>query len=414
MRAPLYSEDPGTILTPEAIDHPQRLYDALRRNMPMARIYDSGVHTVATWSLIEEVLGREDDFSANLTGVMYRDSDEEPHCFDLPASDASNVIATADEPDHAVHRAILQPRFLSAQVKAMEPMIRAWTLAALEPLIASGGGDVMPAAEQVPARAVAHLLGLPESDLPRHRLWAMMGGDILAGEVSGEGLESLATETANMAAYLGMHLNKAMETPDPTPPRSVLDILGESVSNHAISREQAVGIAIVLFGAGGESTAALIGSVLYRLAQEPTLVEQLQAKPELIPLFVEEIIRLEPPFKFHYRAVRRECQLAGYDLHPGDRLMLLWASANRDPLRFDDPDALRLDRRQSRQHLGFGRGAHFCLGAGLARLEAKIMVETLLSSNLGVECIPEAPPIYAKSIFVRRLETLPLRFTQSH
>ncbi|MEP5567589.1 MAG: cytochrome P450 [Halioglobus sp.] len=411
MRAPQYSTAPDEILSSEAIADPQHLYSRLRQQTPLARIDESGFHTVANWSLIEEVLGREQDFSANLTGVLYRGADGQPDCFALPSSSATNVIATADEPAHGVHRSILQPRFLAAHIKVMEPLLRQWAATVLQPLINTGSGDFIPAAEQLPARAVAYLLGLPQADLQQHRTWAMMGGDILAGEISGEGLTSLANETAAMALYLGQHLDNALANPDPSENAPILHTLARAVGTGDIDREQALGMAIVLFGAGGESTAALIGSVLYRLAQNPALAQQMRRSPELVPRFVEEVIRLEPPFKFHYRAVQQNCKLGGYDLVPGDRLMLLWASANRDPQRFSAPNELHLDRKQGRQHLGFGRGMHFCIGAGLARLEAKVMLEALLADGRQLQCIAEQPAVYARSIFVRRLEQLPMQLT---
>jgi cytochrome P450 len=409
VRAPLYSNKPDEILSADAIDNPYRMYARLRRETPLARVYSSGVHTVASWSLIEEVLGREEDFSANLTGVLYRGPDDQPQCFELPSSTATDVIATADDPLHAIHRNILQPAFLASRIKTMEPLLRHWSAAALRPLLDAGLGDFSTVAEQVPARAVAHLLGLPEGDLPRHRVWAMMGGDILAGEISSERLTFLAQESAQMAQYLGEHLDIALANTDQSDNAPLLHILAKAVDGGKIDREQALGMAIVLFGAGGESTAALIGSVLYRLAMEPEIADQIRQKPELAPLFVEEVIRLEPPFKFHYRAVRRACSLGGFELVPGNRLMLLWAAANRDPERFRAPDALRLDRQHTRQHLSFGRGLHFCLGASLARLEARVVLEALLADGRKLECMADQLPVYARSIFVRRLEQIPLK-----
>ena len=416
MRAPLYSATPDEILQAEAIEAPQRLYARLREKLPLSRIGESGVHFVATWALIDEVLGREDDFSANLTGVLFRGQDGEPAAFELPSTGATDVIATADEPAHSVHRALSQPRLQAARIATLEDRMRSWARRAIAPWLAAGGGDFAPISELVPALAVAHLLGLPEGDVSRFRVWAMMGGDMLAGEADAERLGFLASETAQMSRYLGDHLDAATRSvrdaarsashEDPEAP--LLHALARGVLAGKIDRAHAIGISTVMFGAGGESTAALIGSTMRVLAESPELAERLRRDPALIPRFVEEVVRLEPPFNFHYRAVRRPCELAGYALDVGDRLMLGWASANRDPALFEDPDALRLDRKHPKKHLSFGRGAHFCIGAPLARLEARVVLEEVLAATSQISLRGEDPLRYARSIFIRRLERLDL------
>jgi cytochrome P450 len=106
--------------------------------------------------------------------------------------------------------------------------------------------------------------------------------------------------------------------------------------------------------------------------------------------------------------VRRSCELGGFDLHSGDRLMLLWSSANRDPARVDDPDEFLLDRKYPRDHMTFGRGAHFCIGAPIARLEGRVLCEELLDATTSIAVRGDREPIYANSIMVRRLEHLVL------
>lgn len=430
MRAPLYSGRADELLQPEAIDEPQTIYRRLRETMPFSRIGDSGVHIVASWELIDEALGREADFSANLTGVLFRGPDGEPAAFELPATGATDVIATADEPAHAVHRALSQPRLMAPRINQLEARMRAWTRRAIAPWLAAGGGDFAPLSELVPALAVAHLLGLPEDDVTRFRVWAMMGGDMLAGEADTRRLEFLATETAAMSEYLGRHLDAAMEAPDPDPGAPLMHALAIGVRDGRIDRAHAIGISTVMFGAGGESTAALIGNAMRMLAEDPALADRLRSEPDSIPRFVEEVLRLEPPFKFHYRSVRRACRFAGFDLDRGDRLMLSWASANRDPAVFDDPDTLRLDRKHPKKHMGFGRGAHFCIGAPLARLEARVVLEEVLAATTSFGPRTRAPSEadngedadfdgvafarYAPSIFIRRHERLELALERHH
>jgi cytochrome P450 len=408
MRAPLYSSNPNELFEPATLANPQTLYARLRAEAPLARVGESGVHLVATWSLVEEALAREPDFSAHLTGVLMRSPSGDPSIFPMPALDGGGVIATADEPDHSVHRGILQARFSSSSVATLEERVRRWSREAIREWLDAGAGDFVPVAELVPARVVGDLLGLPDGDVSRFRTWAMIGGDILAGNVDATRLGSVAAEALKMVEYLGVHLDHAGANLRRTDDAPLLHPLAGAVEAGWISRDAAIGIAATMFAAGGESTAALLGNMVRHLAEHPETARGLRERPELVARFVEEVARFDPPFNFHYRAVRRSCELAGFDLHPDDRLMLLWASANRDPAHVDDPDAFRLDRKHPKDHMTFGRGGHFCLGAPIARLEARVVCEELLLATESITPDAGGEPVYANSIMVRRLEQLPL------
>jgi cytochrome P450 len=407
MRAPIYSSNPNELFEPSTIADPQPLYARLRSTTPLSRVAESGVHLVATWDLIEEALARESDFSANLTGVLMR-TPGDPAIFTMPEFDGGGVIATADEPVHSIHRGILQSRFSTQSVATLEGPIRRWAREAVRAWLDRGAGDFVPVAELVSARVVGDLLGLPEGDVTRFRTWAMIGGEILAGHVDAEGLVTAAEEASRMSEYLGEHLDHAGEDIRRDGNAPLLHPLAAAIEDDRISRDVAIGIATVMFSAGGESTAALIGSLVKYLAEHPEMAGVLREAPGLVSQFVEEVGRLDPPFNFHYRLVRRRCELAGFDLYPGDRLMLLWASANRDPAHVDDPDELRLDRKHSKNHMTFGRGGHFCLGAPIARLEGRVVCDELLRATASIAPKPDQRPVYANSIMVRRLEHLPL------
>lgn len=411
MRAPLYSSNPNELFEPATISNPQPLFARLRSDAPLSRIAETGVHLVATWDLIEEVLAREPDFSANLTGVLVRTAGD-PAIFPMPEFEGG-VIATADEPIHSVHRGILQSRFSARSVATLKEAVRHWAREALREWLDGYSGDFVPVAELVPARVVGVLLGLPDGDVTRFRTWAMIGGAILAGTVNAEELAAVATEASRMVEYLGEHLDRATADLRRDEDAPLLHLLAAATKDGLISRDAAVGIAATMFSAGGESTAALIGNAVKQLAERPEIAHVLRETPELVPRFVEEVGRLDPPFNFHYRLVVRSCALAGFDLHPGDRLMLLWASANRDAAHIKDPDDLRLDRRYGKNHMTFGRGAHFCLGASIARLEGRIVCEELLRATASITPKPEHRPVYANSIMVRRLEHLSLEVQPS-
>jgi hypothetical protein len=321
--------------------------------------------------------------------------------------DGTAVLPTADEPAHAVHRRLVQPALAPGVVSALEPAIRASVRVRLARLLAQGGGDwVAAVAEPLPSELVSLLLGLPEADLPRILRWAMSGGAILAGAVRPRELAALAAETGEQAAYLAGHFAARERAGDSTP---LVAALRSGVARGALTHGQAIGIGITVMGAGGESTACLLGSAARLVASDMELQRTLRADPTLLPAFVEECVRLESPFKGHYRLARRATRIGGVALRAGDRAFLLWSSANRDEKRFHRPDAIDLARPHPRDHLGFGRGLHFCVGAPLARLEGRVALEELLSATREVALDGARPPRHHPNLFVRRLERLLLR-----
>ena len=141
------------------------------------------------------------------------------------------------------------------------------------------------------------------------------------------------------------------------------------------------------------------------LATDPDMQRRLRAEPNLMASFIEETLRLEPPFRTHHRHVLGDTELAGVALPKDSRILLLWGAANRDPSQFDSPDELRLDRPMTKGHLTFGKGLHFCLGAPLARLEAGTVLRLLLDRT-DFEAAEVGP--WLPSVLARRREYLTL------
>jgi cytochrome P450 len=143
------------------------------------------------------------------------------------------------------------------------------------------------------------------------------------------------------------------------------------------------------------------------LLGDPALEARLRADPALLEPFIEETLRLESPFHGHFRLVRCDTDVAGTRLPEGSRVMLLWGAANRDGDEFANPDAIDLERRNLKSHLGFGLGIHHCIGASLARLETRVALETLLARTRAVRRA-DAKIAHVPSLFVRSLQALPI------
>ncbi|MGW1996274.1 cytochrome P450 [Embleya sp. NPDC001921] len=147
------------------------------------------------------------------------------------------------------------------------------------------------------------------------------------------------------------------------------------------------------------------------LAADARLQERVRADDALVAALVEEAVRLESPFRGHFRVTTRATELGGVHLPEGARLMLLWGAANRDAAAFPRPDTLDLDRPAAKAHTSFGRGIHFCVGAHLARLETTVALRALPAATDHIAPAPDSEPTYVPSTFVRRLAHLPLTLT---
>ncbi len=401
-------KDAGSLFSAEALENPYPLYTTMRSLGPVCQLGSTRAFFVGTHAAVSEVVMRHQDFSANLERMLVRGDDGMPRIFDLGgAGHASKVLATADEPEHAVHRRMLVQPLKAAAIAALEPGMRSLSAERVDAMVAAGGGDFCAAlAEPLPAWVVSKLLGLGDDALEAVQRWAMMGGDFLAGTLDAERLARVLTETGHQHAYLGAHLDAVAAAPGDTD--TLTGILASAVEGGVINRQQAVGMLVILFGAAGESTASLLGSAVRMLAENQELQQQLRVDPGLIPAFLEEVVRLEAPFKFHYRVVRREASLCGTLLQPDDLLLVSWAAANRDPTHWPDADRLLMARPAATRHLGFGYGIHFCIGAPLARLEVRVALEELLSRTQGISLAAARPPVHVPSLFVRRLQHLQL------
>nr|WP_046286350.1 cytochrome P450 [Mycobacterium sp. UM_NZ2] len=385
------------------IQDPYPLYERMLAQAPVHPVGDSGFYAVCGWDAVTAAVGRPEDFSSNLTGTMLYQPDGTVATFPMPGlGDPTHVLATADDPAHAAHRKMLVPQLAAKRIRAVEPFISETMDQLWHDGVRDGRIEWMSAvANRLPMMIVARLIGVPDEDVDRLAAWGYAGTQVVEGLVDAEQLASAGIAVMELAGYITDHFGRAAADPQD----NLLGDLATACATGALDTLTAQVMMITLFSAGGESTASLIGSAAWTLATHPEVQRRVRESPELLGPFLEEVLRCESPFRGHYRHVRRDTSLGEVDLPAGSRLLLLWGAANRDPSRYAEPNDFRVDR-PPQSHLAFGKGAHFCVGAALARLEARIVIGELLTrtSHIG---LAEAGR-WLPSLLVRRLERLEL------
>ncbi len=399
-----------TVIDPDVWADPYSFFEQLRREHPVWLVPGLEMAFVASHDLIVDALRRIDDFSSHLDVLLATGEDGNPMLFRTEEfGEGTTTLATADPPEHTMHRSVVFPELVARRMEAMRPEIEAFIGEQFE-IARSQGTRVEWAntvAHPVPARVIGRLIGLPDEDWPNVMRWALHGGLLLAGFRTPKAMNTISQENSDASRFLYTKLAEAGDDPGD----DLVGVCAKAVANGDLNRGEAIGTLTVLLGAGGESTASLIGNAVRMLADDPALQEQIRADHGLIGNFIEEAVRLESPFRGHYRQVKRDCELGGVTLPAGTTAFLLWSSANRDPAEYDRPDEVVLDRRIPRSHLSFGRGIHHCVGAPLARLETFCSLERLLQETSWFSLAGDDPPRWEKSMFIRRHEHLPLDVT---
>jgi cytochrome P450 family 144 len=388
----------------EFIQDPYPLYERMHLAGHVHRIGDSEFFAVSGWDAVNEAVVRCDDFSSNLTATMSYQSDGSVAPFPMGELDGSTqALATADDPVHAVHRKALIPQLAARRIRASEPLITETSMHLWDTGVVDGRIEWMSAmANRLPMMIVGNIIGVPDTDVDQLVRWGYSATQVMEGLASQDQLSAAGVAMLELSGYITEQFGSAAASPRD----NLLGDLASACASGEIDEIAALVIMITLFSAGGESTASLIGSAAWILATQPDVQQQVRDQPELLGAFLEEVLRYEPPFRGHYRHVVNDTSLSGVDLKAGSRLLLLWGAANRDPSHFEDPERFRLDRSGGKGHVSFGKGAHFCVGAALARLEAKIVLGDLLSRTSMIE--PAATGRWLPSLLVRRLEHLEL------
>ena len=301
-----------------------------------------------------------------------------------------------EPPDHTRLRRLVSTAFTPRRVEGLRPRIRELAEGLVAGLVAEGGGDLLAeVAEPLPVTVIAEMLGIPESDRHLLRPWS---ADI-CGMYELNPTEAAQHTAVRAAVEFSDYLRDLARRPRGD------DLIGALAAVDGLTEDDLVGTCVLLLNAGHEATVNATGNAWWALFRNPGELARLRADHGLIPTAVEELLRYDTPAPMFERWVLEDVEVAGVRVPRGAEVALQFASANRDPEVFADPDRLDLGRDPD-PHIGFGAGIHFCPGAPLARIELAESTAAILRA--APDLSPVAEPKWKPGFILRGLESLPV------
>jgi cytochrome P450 len=390
------------------IQEPADFYTALRDEAPLFRM-PNGIYVISRFEDVQRATLDTETFSSNLVAIITSASGraEDSQVLEVSSGEEqpTDVLAIADPPQHTRHRKVTNRAFTLRRVAAMESRIQELADSLVDAHVARGGGDwVADVAVPLPMTIIVELLGLPVADTDYLKVLSDSAVATLSGINTEEQMAEHSVNVLEMLQYMAAHFDEAVQAPGD----NVLGDLARAMREEGdfFTREGVVGMLLQLLTAGNESTSSLVGSAMLLMLRDDALQNRLREEPGLVEAFIEETLRLESPFKGHFRITRKDTEVGGVPLPAGSRVMLLWGSANRDEGAFENAPRVDLSRQPLRKHMAFGYGIHQCIGAPLARAEARIAIETILARTDWLRLAPGNDFAYIPSLLVRGLREL--------
>jgi cytochrome P450 len=359
------------LFSPDLRRNPYPVYEALRRSSPVVREPRSGLWMVFTYDGVKRVLTDPATFSSR---------------------HGPDWLIFADPPRHTKLRALVSQAFTPRTIANLEGRIRALSRELLDP---HAGRETIDLATEyavpLPMRVIAEMLGVSAEDRGRFQRWIdgllEMSYTIPGGPGAKEATAQFVVITGEMKAYVG----EVVERRQAEPRDDLLTKLAQAeVNGERLTPEEITGFFQLLLLAGSETTTNLINNAFLCFAENPEALASVRATPERLPAAMEEVLRYRSPLQWMYRIPTRDVEVHGQKIPAGQMVLAMIGAANHDPAQFREPGRFDISREPN-AHLGFGHGVHFCLGAALARLEARIALTDLLGRLKGFELANAEP-----------------------
>jgi cytochrome P450 len=360
--------------------HAYEIFSTMRENDPV--LYQPGIDGktpiwfISRYEDVEAVLRDDQRFVLDAKLALAPEDYQRRYLSSPISNQLDNHLLTKEGEDHRRLRSLVTQAFTPRRIAGLRPRIQAIADQLIDQMSASSPGSqpdlVDSYAFPLPLTVIAELLGIPVEDQDKFRRWS---DEFVTPAITPEAQQRFFQEMQAFIAYLSALFEARRQQPRDDLISALLQ--AEEAGDH-LSTEELFSMVVLLIVAGHETTVSLIGNATVQLLTHPNLLARLKSHPEQMPQAVEELLRYDPPVERSLtRYVAQDVVLGGQSLHRGDLVILLLGSANRDQRIFPDADQLNIDR-ETKAHIAFGKGVHYCLGAPLARLEAEIALNTLL------------------------------------
>ncbi|WP_328842725.1 cytochrome P450 [Streptomyces sp. NBC_00258] len=277
-----------------------------------------------------------------------------------------------DPPRHDVYRDLVKDWFSVNAVNTLQQVIAEEAEARVKQIVARGGGDLAQELSfPLPVSTIAHVLGLPSSDVPMLAEWVQLMASRDSGSLS---VPEAARSTGDKIHH---YFEEFLAERRRNPGSDVVGGLAHAEAEGAPIGDGALGMLTLLLEAGSETTAALISNAVILFARHPDQRALLLENPQLLDAAVEEVLRVEPSLPYTVRTTRTSVELHGQTIPEGAKVALVFAAANRDPRRWEEPDRFNI-ARQRKRHIAFNEGVHSCLGSVLAKMETRTVLSAIL------------------------------------
>lgn len=407
-----FSANPHNILfNPFSADfknNPYPIYHHLRQQDPVhASFLNAWVLT--RYKDVKMVL-RDSQFCTNKIYERLKDKAKflQDEDFDVLQQISSKFLFFIDPPQHTILRELIYPVFSSFINENLQAIVTDIVNELIDEKIDAEEMDIISDfAEKLPVRIIGQILGIPPQDNEELNIWSKNLSLFLDPLLSLEDYQKLNKVCIQFRDYLQTLINKRKEKPENDLISALIHV---AQKDNRLDHESLLSTLLMLFTTGEETTVNLVGNGILALLLNPEQMNQLKSNPEIIASAVEELLRYDSPVQQTAKVSLKTFELEDKVINEGDVVIISFGAANRDPSVFEKPDQLNFDR-QKNEHLAFGGGIHYCLGARLARLQGKIAINTILKRLSNLQLAQENLQ-RRKNIALRGLKSLPVTFNK--